>query len=289
MFEAAARYENFGMAASELHVTPSAVSHQVRSLEDTLGVILFERDRRKVALTPIGEQYYMVVRQSLNELEVATRRIQANPETDTVVLSVAPNFLMRWMMPNIQSFQRQYPEVSLQISASSGLIDFNRANVDMAIYFGDGNWPDIEMIHLNRVYLVPVCSPDLLSGGKALDRPEDLRGHTLIHVGKRLHEWPEWFERAGLDSVGLGRGLQMSSSQLATAAAQEGLGVALGDSTLSAREIAEGKLVTPFDILLDTRKSFYLVYQKGRYETAGMRVFREWIEGRMAQAEPAGA
>lgn len=277
VFESAARSESFAQAASELFITPSAVSHQIKVLENYLGVDLFKRDKRKVTLSPIGEQYYTSVRQSLNELEVATQRLLSNPETDTVTLSVAPNFLMRWMMPRMQHFQEQHPEVELQISASNGLIDFNSSNVDMAIYFGHGDWRGIEIIHLNHVYLVPVCSPKLMSGNNPLNRPEDLRKHTLIHVSKRLYEWPEWFEKAGVEYQESGHGLQLSSGQLATAAAQEGLGVALGDSTLSSREIEEGKLIVPFDILLDTHKSFYLVYQKGRLETAGMRAFRNWV------------
>lgn len=258
-------------------MTASAISHQIKSLEEFLGLSLFRRTKRKVELTPIGEQYLIAIKHALDEIEVATQRITANPETDVVTISVAPNFLTRWLMPRMSRFQERFPDVELQITASTGLIDFNKSNTDMAIYFGHGDWHDIEVHFLRSVFLVPVCSPYLLKNVESLREPKDLKKHTLIHVGKRLYEWPEWLQLAGVEYAGFSRGLQLSSSQLATAAAQEGLGVALADSTLTSREIREGKLIMPFDIMLDTHKSFYLVYQKHRLLSYGMQAFKEWV------------
>ncbi len=238
---------------------------------------MFTRKKRKVFLTAMGEKYYISVKHALNELEVATQRITENPETDIVTISVAPNFLVRWLMPRMKRFQQLYPDVELQIGASTGLIDFDKTNVDMAIYFGHGDWHDIEVHFLNHVYLVPMCSPRLIDSKHPLNEPEDLRQQTLIHVSKRLYEWPEWLTLAGVENRGFGRGLQLSSSQLATAAAAEGLGVALADSTLSSEEIRQGKLIMPFDIQLDTHKSFYLVYQKDRPLSYGMQAFKDWV------------
>ena len=277
VFEAAARNDSFVDAADELSVTASAVSHQIKTLEQFLGVVLFKRNKRKVQLTPLGEQYLVSIKYALDEIAVATQRLLANTETDIVTISVAPNFLTRWLMPRMQRFQEKFPDVELQISASTGLIDFNKSNTDMAIYFGSGEWHDIDMHFLRDVLLVPVCSPALVSGSKSLVHPEDLRKHTLIHVSKRLNEWPEWLQLVGVEYVGFSRGLQLSSSQLATAAAQEGLGVTLADSTFASREIIEGKLIMPFDIMLDTHQSFYLVHQKNRLLTYAMRVFKEWV------------
>jgi LysR family glycine cleavage system transcriptional activator len=277
IFEAAARNESFVAAAEELAVTASAVSHQVKTLEQFLGLELFRRNKRKVELTPMGEQYLVSIKYALDEIEVATKRLTANPETDIVTISVAPNFLTRWLMPRMQRFQERFPDVELQISASTGLIDFNKSNTDMAIYFGHGDWHDIEVHFLRKVLLVPVCSPTLINSARQLTVPEDLRKHTLIQVSKRLYEWQEWLQLAGVEYSGFGRGLQLSSSQLATAAAQEGLGVALADSTLTSREIKEGKLIMPFDIMLNTHKSFYLVHKKNRSLTYGMRAFKDWV------------
>jgi len=276
VFESAARHESFASAAKELFISASAVSHQVKLLEDYLGSALFSRNRRKVMLTPVGERYYRSVRQSLNELEVATQHLISSDESDMVTLSVAPNFLVRWLMPRMQYFQEKYPDVELQISASMGLVDFNNNNVDMAIYFGHGDWHDIDMHFLTHVHLVPMCSQKLLNR-KPLNDPEDLRNHTLIHVSKRMYEWPEWFELANVEYKGLKKGLKLSNGQLATAAAQEGLGVALANSTLSSNELKQGKLVMPFDIFLNTQKSYYLVSQKGKPLNYGMKVFKDWL------------
>lgn len=272
------------MAASEeLYITASAVSHQIKSLENFLGQRLFSRNRRKVELTPLGQQYLVAIQHALDEIEVATRKLTTSAENDAITISVAPNFLIRWLMPRMSRFQKQYPDVELQITASTGLIDFNKSNTDMAIYFGHGDWHDIEVYFLRNVLLVPVCSPALFESGKVLATPSDLRSHSLIHVSKRLHEWPEWLKLAGVEFTGFSRGLQLSSSQLATAAAQEGLGVALADSTLTSREIAAGKLVVPFDIMLDTHKSFYLVFQKNRALSYGMQAFKDWVIEEMQQ------
>ncbi len=277
VFDAAARHESFAGAAEELFITASAVSHQIKALEKYLGIALFSRRTRKVVLTPTGEKYFTSVKQALNELEIATQRLVASPETDIVTLSVAPNFLLRWLMPRMHRFQQQYPDVELQISAATGFIDFDNSNVDMAIRFGTGDWPDMVTHFLSRVFLIPACSPRLLRDGRPLDKPEDLKQHTLIHVSRRLYEWPQWLELAGVEYRGFGRGLHLTSNQLATAAAQEGMGVALADSTLSSDEISSGQLITPFDIQLDTRKSFFLVYPKGRPVSYGMQVLQDWI------------
>ncbi len=265
------------------------MSHQIKTLEQHLGLALFNRKKRKVYLTATGEKYFTSVKHALNELEVATQRIVENQETDIVTISVAPNFLVRWLMPRMKHFHQRYPDVELQISTSTGLIDFDRTNTDMAIYFGHGDWHDIEVHFLEHVHLVPVCSPKLIDSEHPLNDPEDLRRHTLIHVSKRLHEWPEWLKLAGVKSRGLGRGLRLSNSQLATAAAAEGLGVALGDSTLSSQEIEQGKLVMPFDIQLDTHKSFYLVYKKDRPLTQGMQAFKDWLFEEMQEKNASAA
>ncbi len=280
-FEAAARHESFAQAAEELFLTASAVSHQIKSLEKYLGVGLFIRKNRKVFLTPSGEKYFTSVKQAMNELEVATQRLVASPETGIVTLAVAPNFLVRWLIPRMHKFQEQYPDVELQLSTSSNMVEFDFNNVDMAIRFGGGDWPDLVTHFLSRVFLVPACSPRLLKKGPPLSTPEDLRKHTLIHVSRRMYEWPEWLARAGVEYKGFGRGLRLTSNQLATAAAQEGMGVALADSTLSSDEIRDGKLVTPFDIQLDTQKSFYLVYPRERPVSYAMMVLKDWIIAEM--------
>ncbi|MDO6683247.1 MULTISPECIES: transcriptional regulator GcvA [unclassified Oceanobacter] len=284
VFEASARKSSFVAASDELAVTASAVSHQIKTLEEYLGVQLFSRNKRKVALTSAGEQYLNGIKHALDEIEVATQRLTNGHESNVVQISVAPNFLTRWLMPHMSQFQELYPDIELQINASQGLIDFNRVSTDIAIYYGNGEWDDIETHFLCKVMLVPVCSPALLSGKYPLEKPSDLRRHTLIYVSKRKWEWENWMHQAGVDNLVPKGSLQLSSSQLATAAAQENLGVALADSTLTSREIASGRLMIPFNIQLDTNKAFYLVYRKNRPLTTGMKAFKEWMMSAMAES-----
>lgn len=286
VFEAAARNRSFVAASDELAVTASAVSHQIKALEEYLGLPLFSRSKRKVELTSAGEQYLGMVKQALDEIEIATQRLTSSLGNNLVQISVAPNFLTRWLMPHMSRFQELYPDIELQISASTGLIDFSRSNTDIAIYYGNGEWDDIEAHFLSKVMLVPVCSPRLMSGKNPLKTPADLRHQTLIYVSKRQWEWEDWLEQAGCPGLVPKGALRLSSSQLATAAAQEDLGVALADSTLTSREIASGRLVVPFDIQLDTHRAFYLVYRKHRPLTTGMRAFKEWMMNEMRGETP---
>ncbi|WP_417519185.1 transcriptional regulator GcvA [Marinobacter sp.] len=288
VFEASARKGSFAAAGDELSVTASAVSHQIKTLEEYLGVRLFSRSKRKVELTPSGEQYLMSVKHALDEIEMATHRLADNQESNVVRISVAPNFLTRWLMPRMSRFREIYPDIELQISASLGLLDFNQSNTDMAVYYGNGEWDDIEVYFLQKVRLVPVCSPKLLEGNYPLRVPNDLRHHTLIYVGTRKWEWENWLQLAGAEFIAPKDSLQLSSSQLTTAAAQENLGVALADPTLTSREISSGNLVVPFDIPLDTRKAFYLVYQKHRPLTMGMKAFKEWLINEMQATDAYG-
>ncbi|WP_100639133.1 transcriptional regulator GcvA [Marinobacter salexigens] len=288
-FEASARNGSFAAAGKELFVTASAVSHQIKTLEDYLGVQLFSRSGRTVELTPAGQQYLVSVKHALNEIEVATHRLTASKETNVVQISVAPNFLTRWLMPRMSRFREMFPDIELQINASVGLLDFNQSSTDMAVYYGGGEWDDIEVFFLQKVLLVPVCSPKLLESGHPLQVPGDLRHHTLIYVSTRMWEWESWFQVAGSEYITPKDSLQLSSSQLTTAAAQESLGVALADLTLTSREISSGNLVVPFDIPLDTRKAFYLVHQKNRPLTVAMKAFKEWLITEIQASDVYGA
>ncbi len=284
-FESAARLGSFNKAAEELYVTPSAVSHQVKSLEEFLGLKLFRREKRRVLLTSAGEKYLASVEHALDELDSATRRLMSSPNAGAVNLSVAPAFLTRWLVPRLAQFQLDCPEVELRLSASNGLIDFAHSDTDMAVYVGSGEWRHVEKHFLRNMVLVPVCSPRLLKGPKPLKQPADLLSHTLIHVESRLDEWPQMLEEARIQKMGPSKGLTFSNTSLALSAAMEGVGIALADRELVEREVEYGQLVIPFDICLDTHKAFYLVYQKNRTLTHGMEAFRDWVLAQM-QAPP---
>lgn len=258
-------------------MTPSAISHQIKTLEEFLGAPLFRREKRRTLLTPAGEKYLTAVEHALDEIELATRRLMASPNNNVVNISVVPAFLTRWLVPRIRQFQEQYPDVELRLSASTGLVDFNHSDTDMAIYFGRGEWENVEMLYLREVNLVPVCSPKLLEGDTPLCSVEDLPHHTLIQVTSRLDEWELALEKTGISTAQITKTLTFSSTSLAISAAIEGVGIALTDRELVEREIEFGQLIIPFNLRIETHKAFYLVYQQGRQLSRGMQAFYNWI------------
>ncbi len=196
-------------------------------------------------------------------------------------LAVASAFLHRWLLPRISRFYDSHQNVELEISASTGLIDFAHSNTDMAVYFGDGQWDDVECHFLKRSALIPVCTPGLLAK-HPIHTPEDITYHTLLHVNRRPEEWRDWFEAADTAFVERRKGLYLSSGLLTSQAAARGVGVALTDVNLVSEEIQSGQLVAPLDIPLELPKSFYLVYRKNRPMTYAMRQFKDWIMEEMA-------
>jgi LysR family glycine cleavage system transcriptional activator len=296
-FEAAARLGSFNQAAEELFVTPSAISHQIKSLEDFLGIRLFRREKRRIQMTVAGERYLRSVEHALDEIEIATRRLIAAPNATAINLSVVPAFLTRWLVPRIRQFQEQYSDVELRLSSSTGLVDFDHSDIDMAIYFGRGEWNDVEMHFLRNAIFVPVCSPKLLESNKPLKSLDDLANQTLIHVAGRQDEWEQMLRKAGISRSSIHKQLTFSSTSLAMNAAMEGLGVALADLVLTEREVQYGQLVIPFDPRLENNKAFYLVYQQGRQLTPAMQIFFDWLlaeiakekNRRLADAKPSTA
>ena len=258
-------------------MTPSAVSHQIKSLEQFLDLPLFHRNRRRVELTAAGEKYLLSVQQALDEIDAATRRLMANPNAGAVTLSVAPAFLTRWLMPRLTSFQELYPDVELRLSASNQEIDFNQSDIDLAVRFGRGDWKGVESTFLMGMSVVPVCSPALLQGKAELHSPEDMRAYTLIHVSTRMDEWRTWLRAVGVEYKGFDKDLRFSSTSLATGAALEGLGIALADRQLIDKELKRGELVIPFDFSLDTQSAFYLVYPPERNFSYSMKSFHDWV------------
>ena len=283
-FEAAARLGGVKQAAEELFVTPSAVSHQLKSLEDFLGVELFRRSGRQIALTAAGERYRASVTQALDEVELATRRVMAPPESAVVTVSVAPSFLTRWLVPRVREFQDRHPDIELRLSANSGPIDFAWSDIDMAIYFGEGEWPGVESFFLQQVVLVPVCSPGFLED-RRIDNLLTLSRETLIDVSTRPTEWDEFLAGFDIERPRQGKRLGFSSTSLAVGAAMEDLGVALADLRMIEREVKYGQLVIPLDVQMPTPQGFHMVYQAGRELSEAMRCFFDWVMNEIVEQE----
>lgn len=280
-FEAASRHNSFQKASEELFVTPSAVSHQIKSLEEFLEVKLFIRGTRKIELTSAGREYARRIGKALRMVEKATEKVTEDHGSGELNLAVAPTFLTRWLLPRMSRFNEEHPNIELELTASTGLIDFAHSETDMAVYFGDGQWEGVECEFLKQSALIPVCQPDLLKK-YPIDSPEDISRHTLLHVIKRPDEWPAWFAAAGIEYRERRKGMYLSSGLLTVQAAARGLGVALADVSLVSEEIQTGELVAPLEIPLELSKSFYLVHQEDRQPTQAMRRFKRWIMAEMA-------
>jgi LysR family transcriptional regulator, glycine cleavage system transcriptional activator len=276
-FESAARHASFQRAAKELHVTASAVSHQIKALEKFLDVALFRRGGRQVQLTREGENYLVAVREGLKLIATATERIHATRAGGVLTLSVAPSFASPWLVPRLAGFQLDHPELEVRLTSSIDLVDFAKSDVDAAVRYGAGRWPGLNSCRLFSEELIPVASPQLRIGKKRLLKPTDLRQATLLHVMSRLGQWRMWLAAAGITDIDAERGPRFHSTPLALEAAIAGHGVAIADRGLIANHIRSGELIALFDIVLPTEFAYYLVYPKGREDDPNIAVFRQWL------------
>ncbi len=309
-FEAAARLLSFKKAAKELHVTPGAVSHQIKLLEDHLGIALFRRLTRALELTAEAQAMLPKVREGLESLAAAVERVRARQASYTLTVMSPPNFASRWLVPRLARFTRSHPNLELHVASRLAMIDGREngqvhAPRDAAedapmvmVRFGEGRYPGAHVDQLFSAVYVPVCSPKLLRGEHALRKPADLRFHTLLHDETVVEEgvrpnWHDWLEAVGVDGVDASRGPRFSNASLALEAAIEGMGVALTMKPLVRSEIQAKRLVVPFDIPAASTFSYYLVTPEAGAQNPGVAAFREWIlaesapeRGREAKATP---
>lgn len=283
-FEAAARHLSFNRAAEELHVTPSAVSHQIRTLEEHLGVKLFDRLTRRVVLTRDGQAFLPAVRGALDQIGAAAERIQSNRDDGSLTVQASPNFATEWLVPRLLGFQAEHPDIEVKLMTTRGHdgMRFDFEQVDLAIWYGKGSWPDVDCEWLMREELVPVCSPDLLRGERPLRSPQDLREATLIHVLIRIGQWRNWLDAAGVEGIDPERGPKFQNTPLALEAAMAGIGVAIANRAFVVDHLCDGRLVIPFDHDLSTDSAYYLIYPKQGPQRRSAIAFREWIRDVLA-------
>ncbi len=309
-FEAAARLLSFKKAAKELHVTPGAVSHQIKLLEDHLGVALFRRLTRALELTAEAHAMLPKVREGLENLAAAVERVRARQASYVLTVMTPPNFAARWLVPRLARFTQSHPNLELHIASRLAMID-GRENGHAAlpkdtpedapmvmVRFGEGRYPGAHVDQLFSAVYVPVCSPKLLRGEHPLRKPADLRFHTLLHDETVVEEgvrpnWHDWLEAVGVEGVDASRGPRFSNASLAVEAAIEGMGIALTMKPLVRAEIQAKRLVVPFDIPAPASFSYYLVTPETSAQAPGVAAFREWIlaevapeRGREAKATP---
>ena len=276
VFEAAARHLSFSRAADELNVTKAAVSHQVKALEEELGLPLFRRLNRALMLTPAGQTLFPAITEALGLMNTAVAKLKKQDQTGDLVLTTLDSFAAIWLVPRLRRFREKHPEIDVRITTSDDSIDFARGDVDLAIRYGAGHWPGVQAERLMTEELFPVCSPALLEAGPPLEKPADLVHHTLLH-DYGLVTWRGWLMAIGEDSIDAERGSHYQHSNLVLQAAEQGDGVALARSVLAADALAAGRLVKPFDISQPAEYAYYLVCPPAHMKRMKVQAFRAWL------------
>ncbi len=275
-FEAAARHLSFTRAAVELNVTQAAISHQVKALESDLGVRLFRRMTRRIALTGEGAALYGVVGDAFGRIAATVERLRAPGSGGPLTVSLTPYFAAAWLAPRIGRFWRRQPEIELHLHHTIEPVDFRSAAIDLAVEWGDGDWPGLSTDLLLHVGATPVCSPSLLAGPHPPRRPADLAHHTLLHeIGQQ--GWPLWLGAAGVTAIDARAGPVIDDHNVLMHAAMDGHGVALAEASFIADDVAAGRLAQPFDLVVDIGAGYHVVYPPGACERSKVRAFRDWL------------
>ena len=278
-FEAAARHLSFTQAASELNVTQTAISHQIKRLEEELGVRLFVRQNRALTLTPEAKDYLPGIRAAFNDMRLATDRLLRKDDDHVLTVSTLASLAAKWLLPRLSAFQEAHPGIDVRITTSASLVDFKSGDVDAPIRYGRGQWPGVRAEWLMADELFPVCSPALANGNKPLKCPEDLRDHVLLHTSNaNSDDWRLWLTAAGLPTnISKQPDVTFDLIFMTVQAAIDGVGVAMGRTAYVQDDIAKGRLLVPFKIALPTDAGFYLVSPQGRADSPKLSAFRQWL------------
>ncbi|MBG03104.1 MAG: transcriptional regulator [Rhodospirillaceae bacterium] len=282
-FESAARHLSFKRAAEELNVTPAAISHQIKGLEADLGMPLFRRLNRALLLTDEGQLLLPDIRDGFQSFHRAIERLRARSSENVLTVAMAPSFAAKWLVPRLEKFNRAHPELDVRISASMQMVDYDAEGVDIGIRFGKGNYPGFVSELLLQDTAFPVCSPRLLEGEHALNSPDELRFHVLLHDESwRLNyesfpNWSMWIAAANIEGVDATRGTRFNMTSDVINAAIEGAGVALGRSSMVEGDLEAGRLVKPFDLDVPVEFAFFVVYREANLQQMKVSAFRDWL------------
>ncbi len=307
-FEAAARHLSFKKAAGELHVSPAAISHQIHTLEDHLGVQLFERLNRGLKITDVARVGLPRISDAFQSLRAGVELMRNTNIGLTVSVNAGPAFSAKWLVPRLHRFAAAHPDTDVRLSASMHSVDGRNAeaqsevegfdayqsNTDVEVRFGSGAYPGFRVDKLLAVNLIPVCSPKLLTGKHPLHSPFELHHHTLLHDDtlealEGSPDWSAWLRLAGVTGINAGRGSHFTHGALVLQAAADGLGVGLAMDVLAAEDVAAGRLAAPFATPLPLPMAYYAVSPVARAELPHVTAFREWLlrEAQDSTAVPA--
>lgn len=274
-------------------MTPSAVSHQVKALEENLGIALFVRDAKALSLTSAGKAYLPGVQEAFRQLAVATYELHRERSIPQLKLNLPPTFALKWLIPRMKRFMARHPDIDLKISTSKEMVDFGREDFDLAVRYGRGVYPGLHSELCLTVEVFPVCAPALLAGPKPLKVLDDLRHHVLLHDDSTYDDvsnpnWAAWLQHAGVPGVDTSRGPSFWPSHLVINAAMDGLGVALAKRSWVERDLQEGRLVRPFaDLTLPVEFSYFFVYPQDRMSDPRIGAFMEWVRQERLLDSPA--
>lgn len=290
-FEAAARHLNFSRAADELSVTPGAVSQQIQNLEDYVGAALFKRTPKGLLLTDAAQTALPALREAFDRLAEAASLLTAAVDGRRLTLTAPPSFAAKWLVPRLGAFEQAHPQVDVWLSAGIELVDLTAGEVDVAIRYGSGRYPGLEVRRLMSETVIPVISPELLKE-QPLETPEDLKNHVLLHDGSpdlddSCPDWSMWLAARGVRGVEGMRGPRFNQSSLVIEAAANSRGVALAKLTLAQADLDAGRLVAPLQIATAVDFAYYLVHPKAKGRLPQVKAFISWIEAEAAAHEAA--
>ena len=283
-FEAAARHLSFQEAAAELGLSPSAVSHQIRTLEAYLEVRLFERLTRAIALTAAGRALQPGLEDGFRSIEGAVRQVRSLRTHSVIVVSAGPSIAAKWLVPRLYLFEERYPSIEVRIATTTRTIDLLREDVDVALRHGRGDYPGLECTRLLGEAYAPLCAPSLLSDKtRPLEQPADLAQHRLLHDDAAAYPgttagWPEWLSAAGADPAMGQEGRHFKQSDHAIQAAIDGAGVLLGRLAIAAPDIAAGRLILPFSLVLPSDFGYFFVTRPGRGREKPVAALLDWLK-----------
>ncbi|MDP3661075.1 transcriptional regulator GcvA [Phenylobacterium sp.] len=280
-FEAAARHLNFSRAADELSVTPGAVSQQIQNLEDYVGASLFKRTPKGLLLTDAAQTALPALREAFDRLAEAASLLTAAVDGRRLTLTAAPSFAAKWLVPRLGKFEQAFPQVDVWLSAGLELVDLTTGEVDVAIRYGGGRYPGLEVRRLMSETVLPVISPELLAA-QPLAEPKDLMNHILLHDGSpepddSCPDWAMWLAARGVRGVDGARGPRFNQSSLVIEAALNGRGVALAKRTLAQADLEAGRLIAPLQIATAVDFAYYLVHPKPKGRLPQVKAFVNWI------------
>lgn len=293
-FEASARHLSLTKAAHELNVTPGAISHQLRGLEEFLRVKLFERGVRKIALTPAGKMLYPGIQRGFSHIADAVADLKQAANQQVLVVSTSPGLTSKWLVPRLYRFASDHPDIDVRISSSLQNANFTTDGVNIAVRnMPIDAEPDSSLVieKLFEIKLVPVCSPRLIDAKDSLPTAHALAKMPLIHddtLAQRITipTWADWFRAAKVGKFDLGRGLHFDSPDHALNAATEGAGVLLAPDILAYDDLRTGRLVIPVPLALTSGRAYHLVFPKRERRRRGVEAFRRWIKNEVAGLDP---